>query len=72
MATAGMGDALTGMIAGFIAQGLSPEDATLLAVFLHGKAGDLAAARRGEAGLLTSDLIDEIPKAIVEYLKEQS
>lgn len=68
MATAGMGDALTGMIAGFIAQGLSPEDATLLAVFLHGKAGDLAAALRGEAGLLTSDLIDQIPQAIVEYL----
>lgn len=70
MATAGMGDALTGMIAGFIAQGLSPEDAVLLAVFLHGKAGDFAALSRGEAGLLTSDLIDQIPQAIIDYLKE--
>jgi len=70
MATAGMGDALTGMIAGLIAQGLSPADAALLAVFLHGKAGDLAAVLRGEAGLLTSDLIDQIPQAIVAYLKE--
>ncbi len=70
MATAGMGDALTGMIAGFIAQGLAPEDAARLAVFLHGRAGDLAADLRGKAGLLTSDLIDQIPQAMVGYLRE--
>lgn len=70
MATAGIGDALTGIIAGCLAQGLLPAQAAIFGVYLHGRAGDLAAIEKGEAGLLTSDLIGKIPAAIIEYLKE--
>ena len=61
MATGGMGDVLTGVIGGLLAQGLSPLDATLLGVYIHGLAGDCAAATRGEPGLVASDAIDELP-----------
>ena len=55
MASGGMGDALTGTVAGLLAQGLSSWDAACLGVGLHARAGDLA-ARAGERGLLASDL----------------
>lgn len=55
MASGGMGDVLTGVIAGLLAQGLNPWDAACLGVGLHARAGDLA-ARAGERGLLASDL----------------
>ncbi|MGH8182515.1 MAG: NAD(P)H-hydrate dehydratase [Rhodanobacteraceae bacterium] len=55
MASGGMGDVLTGVIAGLLAQGLAPWDAACLGVGLHACAGDLA-ARAGERGLLASDL----------------
>jgi hydroxyethylthiazole kinase-like uncharacterized protein yjeF len=64
MGTAGTGDVLTGMIAGFLAQGLSPLDASRLGVFLHGLAGDVAAEARGEWSLVAGDLVDEIGEAI--------
>ncbi|MBI5854019.1 MAG: NAD(P)H-hydrate dehydratase [Nitrospirae bacterium] len=64
MATAGTGDVLTGMIAGLMAQRLSPWDAARVAVYLHGLAGDLAAAEMGQAGMIAGDLLDRIPKAI--------
>lgn len=57
MASGGMGDALTGVIVGLIAQGLSLMDAARLGVCLHAKAGDRAARRDGERGLIVSDLI---------------
>jgi len=66
MATAGTGDALTGMIAGLIAQGHAPETAAHLGVYLHGLAGDLAAAELGGVGLLAGDLIHRIPSAIAK------
>ena len=66
MATAGTGDVLTGMIAGLIAQGHKPEQAARLGVYLHGLAGDLAAAEIGEVGLLAGDLIRRIPAAITQ------
>jgi ADP-dependent NAD(P)H-hydrate dehydratase / NAD(P)H-hydrate epimerase len=56
MATAGMGDALTGVIAGLIAQGMAPVEAAREGVCLHAAAGD-AAAHEGERGLLAGDLI---------------
>ncbi len=56
MASGGMGDVLTGVIAGLLAQGLSLNDAAHLGVCLHASAGDLA-AREGERGLLASDLM---------------
>jgi len=52
---------LTGVIAALRAQGLPPEQAAWAGVCWHGLAGDRAAARRGQAGLLASDFIDELP-----------
>jgi len=57
MATAGMGDVLSGVIGGLMAQGISPSDAARLGVWLHATAGDLAAQKQGERGLLSSDLL---------------
>lgn len=60
MATGGSGDVLSGILVSLLAQGLSPDDATKAAVFLHGEAGDRAAARKGERGMLPSDIIEEL------------
>jgi hydroxyethylthiazole kinase-like uncharacterized protein yjeF len=57
MASAGMGDALSGVIGGLVAQGLLLSDAAKLGTWLHATAGDAAAAERGERGLLASDLM---------------
>ena len=63
MATAGMGDVLAGMIAGLIAQGFSLWEAACSAVYLHGKAGDVAAGDCPR-GLMAGDLIEEIRKQV--------
>ena len=68
MATAGMGDALTGMIVGLLAQGLSSWNAARSGVYLHGLAGDCAAEKLGHAGLIASDLIEYIPHAFQQTL----
>ena len=60
MASGGMGDALTGIIAGLIAQGLDLATAARLGVCLHAVAADRAAAAGGERGLLAGDLIAEL------------
>jgi len=57
MATAGTGDLLTGLIAGFLARGLGTEDAAVLGVFYHALAGDAAALARGEASTVATDLL---------------
>jgi len=57
MATGGMGDVLGGIIAALIAQGLELADAARLATWLHGRAGDMAAADGGERGMLATDLL---------------
>jgi NAD(P)H-hydrate epimerase len=67
MASGGMGDVLTGMIAGLLGQKLSFFDAARLGVYLHGLAGDVAAANHGEVGLIASDLLTTIPLAIRQY-----
>ena len=64
MATAGTGDALTGIIVGLLAQQLSPWDAACAGTYLHGLAGDLAAGELGQAGMLAGDLIAHIPFAV--------
>jgi hydroxyethylthiazole kinase-like uncharacterized protein yjeF len=58
MASAGMGDVLTGIIAGLYAQGMSAEDAAVAGVYIHGLAGDLAAERWGMRGVLAMDLVE--------------
>jgi ADP-dependent NAD(P)H-hydrate dehydratase / NAD(P)H-hydrate epimerase len=64
MATAGTGDALTGIIVGLLAQQLNPWDAACAGTYLHGLAGDLAAGDLGQAGMLAGDLIARIPLAV--------
>ena len=65
LATAGTGDALTGAIAGLIAQRLEPWDAACLGVYLHGMAGDLAASEKGQAGLVAGDVVENLPLAFL-------
>ena len=60
MATGGMGDVLTGIIAGILAQGLTLKDAAEAGVDLHAKAADQASLEYGEAGLSSSDVINEL------------
>ena len=66
MATAGSGDALTGIIASLMGQKFSPLNAAILGTHLHGHAGDLARDSFGSnaAGLLSTDIINELPRAI--------
>jgi NAD(P)H-hydrate epimerase len=59
MATAGMGDVLTGVIVGILAQCRDPEQAARVGVLAHALAGD-AAASPGERGLLASDVIEQL------------
>ena len=63
MATAGSGDVLCGILAAFLAQGLSPTSTALLACYLHGKAGDLAAAEKTRFCVTARDLLDYLPRA---------
>lgn len=63
MASAGMGDVLTGVIAALMAQGLTPDEAAVLGVEIHARAGDRAAAS-GERGILASDLLAELRSVV--------
>ena len=64
MATGGTGDVLTGIIAAFMGQHLSPFDAAQLGVHVHGLAGDLARDQIGEVSMIATDLLDFVPPAI--------
>ena len=57
MATAGTGDVLAGICGGLLAQKLTPARSAAVAVYAHGRAGDIAAQRVGQAGLVASDLL---------------
>lgn len=64
MASAGMGDVLTGIIAGLIVQGLPVSDAVNAGVYLHGCAADFLARSMGPVGFLASDVIEVLPAQI--------
>lgn len=66
MSSAGMGDALTGIIASFIGQSIPERKAIQAGVYIHGLAGDLACKIKGERGIITSDLIEKIPEALIQ------
>ncbi len=66
MASGGMGDVLAGILAALLGQGLAPEDAMKLGVYVHGYIGDLVAKSKGPIGLIASDIIDGLPSALAE------
>jgi ADP-dependent NAD(P)H-hydrate dehydratase len=66
MATAGSGDVLTGVITALLGQDLSEFDAAVLGVYVHGLAGDIAAKKRGQVGMMTMDIIDALPEAFLD------
>jgi NAD(P)H-hydrate epimerase len=71
MASGGMGDVLTGLIGGLLAQGLAAGAAAALGVYLHGLAGDRLRLQHGDAGLLATDLLRELPAARQSITKEK-
>jgi ADP-dependent NAD(P)H-hydrate dehydratase len=64
MAKGGSGDVLTGIILAFLAQGLDAFDAACLGAYVHGLAGDLAAAEMGQVSLIARDLLRFLPGAL--------
>jgi len=72
MASGGMGDVLTGLIGGFLAQGMEPAAAAALAVFLHGHAADRLARQLGTSGLAATDLLRDLPAARHDLLSRSS
>jgi len=69
LASAGSGDVLTGAIAGLVAQGMPLFEAAACGVYLHGQAGELVSNRLGDAGMIASDLLPELP-VVIKNLKE--
>lgn len=67
MATGGSGDVLTGLLTGLLAQGMEPFLAAKSAVYLHGKAGELAESRMGARGMLAGDIACALPEILDKY-----
>ncbi len=68
MAKGGSGDTLTGLLTSLLAQGYNPADAAIFGVWLHGKAGDVAAKNRSMEAMLATDLINSIGDVFLELL----
>lgn len=66
MATAGSGDVLCGVVLGLLSQGLRSDEAAVLAVYIHGLAGDVAAKRYGEVSLMAGDIAECLCSAFLE------
>jgi len=67
MAKGGSGDVLAGIVASLAGRHICPAEAAAAGAFIHGAAGDLAAGRLGEYGMLPSDIISEIPNVLKKY-----
>ena len=67
LASGGTGDVLTGLIGGFLAQGLEPWTAARLGVYLHGLAADFLAASQGPRGLIAGDLLTVFPQVLAQF-----
>ncbi|MGA9753828.1 MAG: NAD(P)H-hydrate dehydratase [Desulfobaccales bacterium] len=67
LASGGTGDVLTGLIGGFLAQGLTPWDAARLGVYLHGLAADFFVSRHGPRGMIAGDLLTVFPTMLAEF-----
>jgi len=72
MATAGSGDVLTGIILGLLSQGYSSDYSSLLGVYLHASAGDLAAEEQGYESLIASDIVEYLGEAFEELRHRES
>jgi len=72
LASAGTGDVLSGVIAGLLAQGISPADAAACGVHLHAEAGEMVRTRLGDAGMIASDLLPELPLVIKQLKGDQT
>ncbi|MCR4674236.1 MAG: NAD(P)H-hydrate dehydratase [Lachnospiraceae bacterium] len=68
MATAGSGDVLSGIIGGLMALGVKGDVAGPLGVYLHGLCGDMASLKKGKASVMASDILEEIPFILKEYV----
>ncbi len=66
MASAGSGDVLAGLLVGLVGQGFAPYQAACVAVWLHGRSGDLVSAEKSQATLVATDLIEKLPEAFRE------
>ena len=71
MSSPGMGDVLTGMIAAFIAQGLNVDQALLLAVHLHGAAGDAVAKQKVTIGMTATEVTEWARWLLNQWITQQ-
>ena len=67
MATAGSGDVLSGIIGTLLSQGQVPDDAAMMGVWIHGRAGDLARQRYGASGMTSLHILEQLPHALKEF-----
>ena len=65
MATAGSGDALSGVITGLLSQGYKPLEASIFGVYMHGSAGDIASSQMGYESVMAGDIINNISQAYI-------
>ena len=68
LATAGTGDVLSGVTAAYLAKRMDPFEAACAAVLVHAHAGRIAATRVGTEGVIASDVIEALPRAMTEAL----
>ena len=72
MAKGGSGDVLTGILTSLLAQGYSAKEACILGVYIHGKAGDIAASFFSETAMIAGDIITSLPEAFKELSRKNT